>query len=258
MDGHWKKLAVAVAVAALPLACADWDNPTALSELEAEARFEVEAARVETLEEVEIHVTVLEGGAPMSMRQAELEIEHEGAGTLRVVGMEPEEDGYAARVVFYEPGEHHLHFMGRPVGHTIMHEMGDHEVEVFRRHEEIGPYWLELELDPAPVFAGDEAHIHLYAFQLLPDGTPGDPVAGLEFDLEIHDPAGVESVLGVVEEEEGDYEAEFTFEEAGTYELHVEMEIAGGEESAEFHIPVITTLGETDDNDGGDGHGHDH
>ena len=45
-------------------ACADWDNPTALSKLELDVEFEIEATRVETFEEVEIHVHVLDNGSP--------------------------------------------------------------------------------------------------------------------------------------------------------------------------------------------------
>ncbi len=256
-----RMIGVAAGVLGLALfGCADWDNPTALSELETETQFEVHASRVETFEEVEIHVVITESGSPMGMREAQLEIRHHDGELAGVVEMEQEGDGYAAHMTFFEPGEYHLQFHGMPEHHTIMAEMGEHEIEVHRRHQVIGPYWVELEVSPAPVFEDSEAHIHVLVFQLQGDGTPGDPVAGLEVKLEIHDPAEVETVLAVVEEEAGEYEAEFTFGEAGVYELHVEIDVDGAPEDGEFHIPVITEL--TDDiddhDDGGDDHGHGH
>lgn len=245
-------LALAVAVAG----CADADNPTALSELDPETQFEIETDRVETFEEVEIHVDVLEGGSPMMMRQSEMEIEHESGGPARTVEMEPHGDGYVANVMFFEPGEYHLHFRGRPEGHNLMGEMGDHEIDVHRRHQVIGPYWVELDLDPAPVLEGETAQIHLLVFELLADGTSGDPVEGLELDMEIHDLAGVETLLVVTEEGAGEYEAEYTFGEAGLYELHVGI----ASEDGEFHIPVLQSIDDSEIDDGndhgGNGHGH--
>ncbi len=250
----WTAIGLALGVAVV--GCADADNPTALSELEPETQFEIRADRVETFEEVEIHVDVMEGGSPMMMRQAEMEIEHDAGGPHRTVEMEPHEGGYMARVMFFEPGEYHLHFRGRPQGHSLMGEMGDHEVEVHRRHQVIGPYWVELELDPAPILEFQGAHIHLFVFQILQDGTVGDPVEGLELGLEIHDLDGVETGLVANEEGAGEYEAEYTFGEAGLYELHVAID----GEVGEFHIPVITSLDDSDtDGDhghGGDPHGH--
>ncbi len=250
---------VAALVFGAPLVgCADWDNPTALSNLETEAQFEVEAARVETFEEVEIHVRLTEGGQPLSIREAEMEIEHETGGEVRVVAMQPEGDGYAAHVIFHEPGEHHLHFRGRPQRHNLMHEMGDHEIVVFRQHRVIGPYWVEMEVSPAPVLPGDNAHIHFHVFDLLPDGTPGAEAGGLDLELEVHDPAGAETPVLVVEEEAGEYEAEYAFGDAGMYELHLEIEVGGDKEDGEFHVPVLSEEdeGEGNEDEGGDGHGH--
>ncbi len=246
--------------AVVALGCADWDNPTALSDLQTETQFDVEATRVETFEEVEIHVPVMEGGSRMGMREARLEIEHEG-GDVRVMEMEPEGDGYAAHVMFFEAGEHHLHFIGRPDGHHVMGELGDMEIEVHRRHQVIGPYWVELEVSPAPVLEGEEGHIHALVFELLEDGSPGDPVSGLEVEMAIHDLNAVETILTVAEEEAGAYEASYTFGEAGVYELHLEIEVGLEHEEGEFHIPVLaeSTEDDVDDHDdGGDDHGHGH
>ena len=250
-------VATGLALAVAALGCADWDNPTALSELQTETEFELSASRVETFEEVEIHVHVNEGGGPLGMRRAELEIEHEGS-PVRIVELTPEGDGYAAHVTFFEPGEHHLHLHGMPEGHHLMAEMGDREIDVHRRHQVIGPYWVELELDPAPVLEGQTAHIHALVYELLGDGTAGNPVGGLEVEMEIHSPDAVESLLSVVEEGAGEYEAEFTFAGAGVYELHVEILVGAEHVGGEFHIPVLTSLDDTgeDHNDGGDGHGH--
>ncbi len=251
-------IAVSLALGVAFAGCADADNPTALSELEPETQFEIGAERVETFEEVEIHVIVREGGSPMMMRQSEMEIEHEDGAPPRIVEMEPHEDWYMTRVMFFEPGEYHLHFRGRPEGHRLMGEMGEHEIEVFRQHRVIGPYWVEMEVSPALIFPGGNAHIHFRVFDLLPDGTPGAEAGGLDLELEVHDPDGVETPVPVVEEEAGEYEAKYAFGDAGMYELHLEIEVGGDKEDGEFHIPVLSEedAGEGNEDDGGDGHGH--
>lgn len=243
------------------LGCADWDNPTALTELEAETEFHIEATRVETFENVEIRVHVTEGGTPLVMRQPEVQIESEAGGGLRAVAMEPEGDGYSAHVMFYEPGMHHLHFLARAERHRLVHEFGDHEIEVERQHQVIGPYWVELEVKPAPVLMGERAHVHFLVFDLTPDGTVGNPVGGLQPELEVHDPDAVETALEVIEEEAGEYEAEHVFQKAGVYELHLEIEIGAEHADGEFHVPVLTAIddsGGQDEGQGGDDHGHGH
>lgn len=251
---------VAALVFGAPLfGCADWDNPTALADLELETEFEIAAGPVETFEEIEIHVHVAEGGAPLLMTEAELEIEVEATGELRVVAMHAAGNGYAAHVTFFEPGEHHLRFRGRAQRHNLMHEMGDHEIEVFRQHRVIGPYWVEMEVSPALVLPGGSAHIHFRVFDLLPDGTPGAEAGGLDLELEVHDPDGVETPVVMEEEDVGEYEAEYVFGEAGMYELHLEIEVGTEHEDGEFHVPVLSEEepgDEGDGGDGGDGHGH--
>ncbi len=241
------------------IGCAEWDNPTALSELEPEVDFQFAVARVETFREVEVHVHVTEAGAPLRMTRTEFEIQHANGGPIRIVEAQPEGDGYAAHVMFFEPGEHHMRFMGVPERHRLLLEMGEQEILVQRTHQVMGPYWVELELSPAPVVEGMTAHIHVFVFELLPDATPGAPVGNLELHLEVHDTWGVETSLSVVEEEPGEYEAEYSFEEAGIYEVHVEIEVDGAHVGGEFHIPVLTSVDDGEgagDEPGGDGHGH--
>jgi hypothetical protein len=238
--------------------CASWDNPTALSELNPEAQFEIESAELETFQETEIHVRVNEGGAQLELRRAQLEIERADGGAARTVEMDPASDGYEAHVTFYEPGEHHFHLKGVPSGHHLMIEMGEHEVEVRRHHQVIGPYWTEFAVSPAPVFEGDEAHVHLFVFALLGDGTRGDPVGAIEMAGEIHAPDGTETELTFVEEEVGEYEADHAFGEAGEYELHIEIDTESGPVNGEFHMPVLNP--DTGDSgkvgqEGGHGHG---
>lgn len=248
--------------AVLPLAlgisaCADWDNPTALSELAPDVEFEIEAAEVATFEEVEIHVDVSESGMPMRMHRSQLEIQHADGGEPRLIDMEPEGDGYAAHVLFFVEGEYHLHFFGQPKGHTIMTEMGEHEIEVHRQHRVIGPYRAELEVTPAPVEENSSAHVKVLVFELQPDGTAGAPVGGLDVEMEIHAPDGDETALLVVEEDAGEYEGEYFFGEAGQYELHVEILVGSVREDGEFHIPVLSPEGEGGTGgEGGGGHGH--
>ncbi len=173
--------------------------------------------------------------------------------------MEREGDGYAAHVMFFQPGEHHIHFFGVPHRHRLRWEIGEHEVEVRRHHQVIGPYWVELELDPAPILAGADAHIHLFVFDLLLDGTVGNPVGDLDVAGELHAPDGVETVGSVNEETEGEYATAFTFVDSGVFELHVEIEVRGMHEDGEFHIPVLSPDGDVgEEHDEGDtgGHGH--
>jgi hypothetical protein len=241
--------------------CAGWDDPTALADLNPEVQFDIEGARIETLEEVEVHVHVTDGGAPMHLDRAQLEITR-GVGEPRVVELEPaaEGDGYEAHVVFYEEGEYDLQLMGMPERHRLMAQMGEHKLQVYRQHRIIGPYWAELEVAPVPVYEDSTAHIHILVYDLLADSTRGDPATGLDVAMEVHAPDGTETLLVTTEESAGEYEGGYTFGEAGIYELHVAIDVGGVEETGEFHIPVMTLVEDTatDDHDetGGQGHGH--
>ncbi|GIW52220.1 MAG: hypothetical protein KatS3mg081_1575 [Gemmatimonadales bacterium] len=249
-------LALLPAVGTVLSSCAGRDNPVALDDLDVQAEFEIEAARVETLEEIEIAVRATHQGAPLNLRLAQLEIEPAVGGPAQRVTLEPGGEHYAAHVRFFQPGEHHLHFMAVPERHHLMKEMGEHEVEVHRAHRVIGPYWVELGLNPAPILEGSAAHLKIYGYVRNPDGTPGPPASGLEVHLALHSPDGQESVLAVAEEQPGEYEAEFTFAKAGTYQLHVEIEIDGAHEEAEFHVPVLSPGGEEAGTGKPGGHGH--
>lgn len=241
------------------VACADSDNPTALADLDPQTEFSISESRVETFEEVEVSVLATESGSPMEMRYAELEIEPASGGPARLVEMEREGDAYSAHVTFFEDGEHHLHFKGTIVGHRLEMEVGEHEIDVHRRHVVVGPYWIEIALSPTPVLENTQTTIHLLAFADV-GGEPGDPVEGLEIDLEAHTPDGDVTALEVFEEEGGEYESGYLFGEAGDYELHVELLIDGAPEDGEFHVPVLSreaSDGAGDQNDdAGDGHGH--
>lgn len=237
--------------------CAGWDNPTALEDLQPDVEFEIQAARVETLEELQIHVHATDGGVPMTIHQPRLHIERAGVEVGRVE-MERVGDEYEAHVTFFAEGDHHLHFMGVPHRHRLEWEIGEHELHVHNAHRIIGPYWVELELSPAPLVENQEGHIHVLVFELLQDGTAGAAVGGLQVELEIHDPAGVEAPLAVVEEGVGEYEAAFQFGASGEYELHVGIDVSGVLEEGEFHIPVPSPAGDAQEpGDGGGGHGHD-
>lgn len=250
-------LTTGLAVSLVTGACAGWDNPTALTDLQPVAEFEIEAARVETFEEVEIHVHITESGHPLQIGQAQMEIEHEASGAVRSVAMQPEGEGYAAHVTFFEAGEHHLHFMGVPHRHSLIWELGEHEIEAHNAHRIIGPYWVELELSPAPVLEHTAGHIHVHVFERLPDGTPGAEVAGLDVELEVHDLNGAQTTLVVTEEAPGEYEGEYSFGAAGVYELHVGIDVNGTIEEGEFHIPVLSPdTGEEPGGGEGGGHGH--
>jgi hypothetical protein len=243
----------------LAAGCAGSDNPTALADVEADVEFEIEATELQTLEEVEFVIHAREGGMHMDLTDTEMEIQHEDGGDPRTVTMEREGDGYAAHVTFFEAGEHHLHFRATPRRHAIMGEMGDMEVHVMRRYEIAGPYRIEIETDPhGPLLEGATAHIHIHVFEVLADGTPGDEVAGLSLTAEVHTPDEEQAVLTVTEEEAGEYETEYTFDHAGLYELHVEIDLGTEEVGAEFHIPIFSEDTSAGDTTGGQegGHGH--
>ena len=193
-----------------------------------------------------------QGSAHLPMLESRMEIEHHASGIVRTVEMHPEGDGYAAHVTFYEPGEYHLQFHGMPDGHRLSREMGEQEIDVFRHHLIVGPYWVEIESSPAPVVGGGEAHIHLMAYELLPDGTPGLIAAGLDMEVEVHGLDGSEMALGVEEETPGEYEIQYEFAGVGLYEFHVEI----GEDRGEFHFPVIDLEAEEDTAEEGEGGGH--
>ncbi len=112
-------------------------------------------------------------------------------------------------------------------------------------------------MSPGQVLPGQEAHVHLHVFTIGADGMPDQPASGLDMVVEMHDLSGEESVLVVAEEEAGEYEVEYLFGDAGTYDMHVEIDVNGVEESGEFHLPISAP--EDDDEEGqgtGGGHGH--
>lgn len=251
------KVAAVGLVALGVLGCAGGDNPTALSDLNPNVQFQIDATELETFEEIEVEVMLMEGGSPMDMREVWLEIESEAGGEVSRVAMHPEGDVFSAHVTFYEPGGYHLHVRGTLKLHHLEFEMGDQEIEVGRRHEVIGPYWVEFAASPAPVEEGDSGHLHLFTYQLNQDGTPGAAVGGLTLAVEVHDPAGVETTLGLIEEDVGEYEGAYDFGEAGHYEVHVSIDVDGAVSSGEFELPVLAPESE----DGGqpeDGGGHGH
>jgi hypothetical protein len=245
--------AVGILLAGVGFGCAEWDNPTALEDLEADVEFEIAATELETFEEIEIHVEASENGSRLEMRGPRLEVEHPASGSQQVIEMEPTEHGHEAHVTFFQPGEHHVRFTGIAHRHQLRWEFGELEVEVERHHQTIGPYRVEIEVDPAPIMEGETAHVHLYAFD-----AAGSPVSGLDIEVEVHAPDGGETHLAAAEEEAGEYEVEYAFGEPGAYELHVEIDVGGTPEDGEFHIPVLSPIPDDTPTEGGDDHGHGH
>ena len=143
------RMATAALVALAVAACEGSDNPVALSSLNPQVAFEIHTTELETLEEIEIHVQVMEDGRRMNLREAVLEMTSAVSGATREVAMAPDGTEYVAHITFYEPGEHHLHLMGVPDRHHLQMELGETEVDVARHHQVIGPYWIELATSPA-------------------------------------------------------------------------------------------------------------
>ena len=246
--------------ALVAVGCAGRDNPAALAELEGEVEFEIQAARVETFDEIEIRTRVTQDGNVLPLQEAWLEIEAPG-GAVQLLEMERDGDSYAARVAFFEAGEHYVTFEGAPIGHSpgLTTEMGSRTIEVNNPHRIVGPYWVEMELSPAPMTEGDVGSVHFKVFDF--DGVgPAQEVMGLEIQAEQRHHDGSTEQLGVEEGEPGEYEAAVAFPEAGLYTVRVE--IAGDEmlHEGEFPVPVLSGLAsdteEDENSDGGDdGHG---
>jgi hypothetical protein len=226
------------------------DTPTGSSDSNPVTQFDVQGNLVETFQETEIRVAVTEGGAPLRMQQGQMDVEHAG-GHTRTVDMQMIGDSLTAGMMFFEPGEYRLRFRGMPMGQgMMMRDMGEYTLQVHRRHHVIGNYWVEFEVDPAPVLQNETATIRVFVFELLSDGTPGDAAAGLDVGMAIYDPADAEATLTVTETSAGVYEAEYSFGAAGMYELYVQIGSAPSQ-IGEFHIPVLT-----DQNDEGLGYEH--
>lgn len=252
---RWRDLSCALAIGAL-MGCADSDNPVALADLDPVVEVEIEAVRIETFDEVEIHVHISEGGMPMMMSEVEFELSPADGGETIVVTAEPAGEGYAAHVTFFKSGEYHLHVMGTPEGHMLSMEMGEMEIDVHRRHMLVGTYWVELDVSPAPVLPDTEGHVHLLVYDLA-GGAAGTPASGLDVELEVHNPEGTEAHVPIAEHEAGEYEAEYHFVSPGLYELHLEITANGLTVEGEFHLPVIDPGSEdVSDPDEGGGHGH--
>ncbi len=247
--------------------CAGSDNPTALADLEPVAEWEIETSEIETMREVEIVARVREGAGLMRLREAQVEIGSPN-GPERVVALTEGEHGYEAHVRFYEPGEHHLHLMGRPERHHLMGEMGELEIEVERQHQILDDHRFELAVDPAPPVVGIPTTVHVMGWMLEPDGAVAGPATGLTLHGSLQLPNGVEVSVELVETAPGEYGAEFAFPVAGTYGVHLSLEeeedsgaVEGGEahgEEVEFviHVPSLDgDVVEAPTNDGG-GHGH--
>ncbi len=264
--------------------CASQDNPTALADLNPVAEFEVELAEVETMQAVEVLVSVREGGSPMRLRNARLEVQSP-SGPTQLIPLESDPHGYGAHVRFYEPGEHHLHLHGQPEKNHLSREMGEHDLHVERQHLEVSDHRFEIAVSPAPIIVGAPGRVILYAWELEHDGGIGHEAEGVELHATLHMPNDAEVRLEFAEVEHGQYEAAAVFPVAGSYGLQVEVEAddhgdeddghddegddhgdegdddhADGEDDdhgAEFEIHVPSLTGEIVD-DGGDDDGHGH
>jgi hypothetical protein len=234
------------------------DDSTGVPDLDPQTEFSLQDSIVETFLDTEIQVAVTDGGTPLRMERGEMDVEHSG-GYSRTVDMEVMGDSLTARMMFFEPGEYRLRFHGTPMGHEMMNDMGEYMIEVHRQHHVIGAYWVEVEVDPAPVLQNESATVRVFVFDLMQDSTSGDPATGLAVAMLIHDPTGAEAALTVAEAATGMYEAAHGFGEAGLYELHVEIGSSTPPDTGEFHIPVLTSLDDDGldyrDHHGGDGHG---
>ena len=135
--------------------------------------------------------------------------------------------------------------------------MMSREIDVHNQHQIVGPYWIEMEVSPAPIPEGGEAEIRLHVHEF--DGVePGEEVVGVEMHAELHHPDGDEAEISFEEHEPGEYEASAHFPEAGMYEIHLEVEVDEVHYDGEFHIPIFSETAAQDPTEptrGGHGHG---
>lgn len=206
--------------------CANADNPTALADLEPVTEFEIDAAEVQTMHEIEITARVREGGGLMHLRNAQLEV-RPPHGPVRLVGLVGDEHGYSAHVRFYEEGEHHLHLLGQPERHHLTRELGEHKIEVERQHQIFADHRFELSVSPAPIVAGLPARVTIYGWEIEPEGTLGHEAEGLELHATLHMPNGVEVPIQLTEVAHGEYQVDLSLPTAGEYELAVGIEGEG-------------------------------
>ena len=234
------------------------DDPASVSNSDPDTRFEVQSSRVETYDEVTVNVRVQQDGSALHMQHGELEIEHKGGGHGYSWDMESDGDGFTAHMMFFEPGTHQLHFWGRQQDGDQDEDFGHHEIEVHRQHQIIGPYWVEMELDPVPPIVNQAETIRVRVFERLQDGTPGDPVGGLSVRMQVRGPDSMMDMLSVSEDETGVYMAEHTCDMTGMHYLQVQIGESNTMEQGEFHFPVLGSLEDHEYGHHEDGEGHHH
>lgn len=247
-------LLIATSVGLLLWGCSD-DDPTGASQIDTE--FQIGAARVETFTPVGVEVGVMQGGSPMMMQGGQMHVEHLGDDWTHTFEMAATGDGFAGEMMFFEPGEHELHFQGTRHMGGMMEEIGQHRLTVHRQHRVVGPYWVELAVEPAPALQNGTARVRFLVFE-LGNAAPGDPVGGLSARVTVHDPSGQGPTLPLTEAAAGSYETDHTFGDAGLYELHLEVDDGVTVETGDFHIPVLASSDDSGldyrDHHGGRGH----
>jgi hypothetical protein len=236
-------------------ACAD--DPAGASD--PEPQFELAADRPETYQPIDLHVDAGPHGSTMMIQHGELVVEGAGGGSTYTFSMMEGTHGFDGTLMFFRPGEHELHFRAMGQG-GIIKNLGHHQVTVHRQHRVIGPYWVEFEASPSPVLMEQSAQLRFIVFDLLGDGSPGDAATGLDASLTIHDRAGGESGVSLVELEASVYGADHIFGASGLYEFHLEIDAGGTHESGDLHMPVLASSEDDGldymDHHGGRGHGH--
>ncbi len=252
-----ERICTAIGLIALVPIVACGDDPASVSA--SGPQFELAADRVETFRPIDLHVETGSRGSGVMLQQGELEVSEVGGGSMHTFSMTQGTHGFDGTLMFFQPGVHELHFRAMGPG-GMMEDFGHGQVMVHRQHRVIGPFWVEFEAIPAPVLVSESAQLRFHVFDALGDGSPGDAVTGLDASLTIHDPAGVESSLSLVELAAGVYEADHPFGAAGLYELHVEIDAGGTLETGDFHVPVLASSEDDGldymDHHGGRGHGY--
>jgi hypothetical protein len=244
-------------LAALLLLSACSDDPSGVSS--PELQFELANDRVETFQPVELHVDAGSHGAGMMFQHGELDVEQADGDWMHTFSMTQGTHGFDGTLMFFRPGEHELRFRATGGG-GMVEDIGHHQVTVHRQHRVIGPYWVEFEVILAPVLVETTAQLRFHVFDWPGDDLPGEPVSGLDATLTIHDPAGAESNVSLVESESGLHTAEHEFGAAGLYELHLAIDVGGTLETGDFHLPVLASSEDDglDHRDHHGGHGRDH
>jgi hypothetical protein len=101
---------------------------------------------------------------------------------------------------------------------VLIPPVGAHGIEKGPMIRSMGAYQIQFSVEPKFPVTGRVTHLDLFI-----KDQEGNPLSGLETRLELHKEEKTIR-LDLDEEEGGHYRTEYTFDEAGSYEVHLSIE----------------------------------